>query len=189
MNSAHPPDHVSNPSRLRMAAGVLAQALFAFASLACSAAPAAKAAAPDAPGDPAAGERACTEIGCTDGLHVTFDADTAWPEGSYRFVIEADDSVATCEGKLPLLSCADGPSVRCDAQGVMIGESGCALPAGQHGFSGIDLPDAPTKVTLRVERDGVVLADETIAPSYTRTQPNGPGCPPVCHQAGHTMGW
>jgi hypothetical protein len=69
----------------------------------------------------------------------------------------------------------------------MIGESGCALPASAHGFSDIRFTSSPAKVTIRVERDGQVLAKESFTPAYRTSEPNGPGCGPVCKQASATL--
>jgi hypothetical protein len=69
-----------------------------------------------------------------------------------------------------------------------IGESGCALPAEQHGFSELRVGGAPaTKVTITVSRDGNELVKKTLTPQYKTSQPNGPGCPPVCHNASDAL--
>jgi hypothetical protein len=31
---------------------------------------------------------------------------------------------------------------------------------------------------------GAVILDETVSPTYQTDEPNGPGCGPICHQAG-----
>lgn len=125
----------------------------------------------------------CTAMGCIDGLHVDFSPNAGWPSGHYRFIVEAGGKTTTCEGDLPLRACSEGPSLRCDGEGVMIGESGCALPPAEHGFSDLELRDGPAEVRLTIERDGARLVTKSMKPAYRTTQPNGPGCEPVCRQA------
>lgn len=129
----------------------------------------------------------CTEIGCVDGLLISFGRGVEWAPGTYVFSMNADGVEQTCKGMLPLPPCASGSSLACTGNVAMIGESGCALPASQHGFADIHLRSAPSKVTIRIERDGVVLADETLVPTYRTSQPNGPNCDPICRQASATI--
>jgi len=44
----------------------------------------------------------------------------------------------------------------------------------------------PASVRVVHELDGVVLRDQTAAPTYTATRPNGPACDPECHTAAVT---
>ena len=44
------------------------------------------------------------------------------------------------------------------------------VPAGRH-------------IEVQQALDGTVLLDETISPAYETSQPNGPGCGPICHYA------
>lgn len=139
------------------------------------------------PTDPVRGG-ACTSMGCEDGLHVALSPDSGWPAGAYRFVIVADGQTTVCEGALPLRACEQGASLKCDRPGVMIGESGCALPAAQHGFSSLQLAAGPANVVATIERDGKELVRKSIAPAYRETHPNGPSCPPSCRQASDAIG-
>ncbi len=125
---------------------------------------------------------ACTSMGCVDGLHIDLSPDV-WQAGSYRFVVVADGKQTTCEGSLPLRACEQGPSLSCTGEGVLIGESGCALPATQHGFSDIHMQAGPSSVTVTIERDGAEIVRKTFTPAYQEAMPNGPDCPPVCRQA------
>jgi hypothetical protein len=125
----------------------------------------------------------CTGIGCVDGLVVSFGPGTEWTPGTYVFSLDADGVQQTCKGALPLPPCASGRALSCTGDVATIGESGCALPAAQHRFADIQLRSGPSKVKLHIERDGVVLADETLVPAYRTSQPNGPNCGPVCRQA------
>ena len=40
-----------------------------------------------------------------------------------------------------------------------------------------------TVVHVTIARDGTALTDRSFRPTYTTSQPNGPGCEPVCRQA------
>jgi hypothetical protein len=132
----------------------------------------------------------CTEIGCNDGLTVTFAPNSGWAPGSYRFVVDIDGQTTTCEGMLPLKDCDVGPSLQCSpASGRLgIGESGCALPPAQQGFSELHLGVPPAQsVTITVSRDGSELVQKTLTPQYKTSQPNGPNCEPVCQTASETL--
>ncbi|MFW5739719.1 MAG: hypothetical protein ACOC1F_05075 [Myxococcota bacterium] len=169
-------------NRWMKGAARLVVAMVAWGAVGCAGnAPAPK---EPAPNEPVSGE--CTEIGCTDGLHIDLRA-ADWEPGAYRFVVDADGRTTTCAGSLPLRPCDAGSSLRCDGDDVLIGESGCALPAHEQGFSDMELPAGPAAVRIIIEHDGAVLADAKLSPEYQRTQPNGPGCPPVCNQARATV--
>lgn len=145
--------------------------------LACAAAPGAPPAEPDGP-------RACTEIGCNDGLELEFARQTPWPAGSYRVTLRVDGKSMACQGELPLRACDAGPSFQCDDPSLTLGESGCALPAEQHGLSGLHMAvSAATDVSLVIEHQGALQATAKLSPTFQTSQPNGPGCEPVCRNA------
>lgn len=127
-------------------------------------------------------EHACTEIGCSDGLVVRVTPAAPWPQGAYRFVVEADGVTTTCTGTLPLGGCATR-AITCDREGVSITESGCALPPSAHGFGDVVLPGTPASIRIQVQRDGETVGEQTFTPAYQTSQPNGPGCPPICTNA------
>jgi hypothetical protein len=130
------------------------------------------------------GGGACTQIGCTDGLQVGLVPSEGWPAGQYVFSIETDGAMQSCSGNLPLLPCENGSSLTCQGPALAsIGESGCALAPSAHGFAGISFQGMPKNVVVRIERDGAVIADRTLSPTYVTTQPNGPDCGPTCHSA------
>lgn len=135
-------------------------------------------------------DKHCTEIACVAGLRVGLTPSSGWKMGSYRFDIEVDGVMTTCEGSLPLKPCTSGPSLQCTPAGqrVVISESGCALPPEQQGFSDIAISDTAAKsVTIKVSRDGTALVSKTLAPKYTTSEPNGPSCPPTCTNAAETL--
>ena len=140
---------------------------------------------PAGPAGGEGGERACTQIGCLDGLRLSLDKATPWLPGDYTFAFELDGEPVECKGALPLPSCDVGPSLRCTPDAlVQIGESGCALPPAQHGFSDITIERAPKQVSLKISHDDQpLLVGADITPDYKTTQPNGPGCEPTCRSA------
>ena len=128
------------------------------------------------------GQKICTEKGCLDGLHVEVDPQV-WPKGRYQLEIEADGKKSTCEATLPLPACGTR-AVTCKGDvEVMVGESGCALPPEQQGLGPFNFKGKPSKVSIRVKRDGKEVGKAGLSPAYKTVQPNGPDCPPKCEQA------
>ncbi len=125
---------------------------------------------------------ACTEIGCVDGLVLNVAPDYHWAPGDYVFAFKIDGQPQTCRGSLPLKPCGE-PSVICDGSGVMITESGCALPPDAHGFGTITLANGPAQVDVTITHNGQTLVQKTITPTYKTSRPNGPQCEPQCRQA------
>lgn len=126
----------------------------------------------------------CTEIGCVDGLQIDTAKASPWPPGAYTFAFVLDGTKVTCAGALPLKACEAGASLACDVPDrVEIGESGCALPPAEHGFAGIHVRGAPARFELTIAHDGKVLGEFDLAPKYTTSRPNGPGCEPECNSA------
>jgi hypothetical protein len=129
--------------------------------------------------------RACTLIGCDDGLKVDLQPNSGWPAGAYQMTVQADDVRVVCRGSLPLPPCASR-AISCEPAGVVtIGESGCALPAASHGFSQIAFESKlrPKRVEVSITRDGASVAQATLAPVFQTLFPNGPDCPPGCDTA------
>lgn len=127
--------------------------------------------------------RACTTLGCQNGLHLTW-AQGAWKPGLYTVEVSLDGANVTCTGRLPLPACDAGPGFRCGpGASVRLGESGCALPPETHGLAGIDIDTTPAHVRIAVRRDGVEIGTQELNPSYREVHPNGPDCEPVCRQA------
>jgi hypothetical protein len=126
-------------------------------------------------------QRGCTEIGCMDGLTIDTPLDYRWQAGLYVFDFALDGKAVRCTGSLPLKSC-DQRSIACNAAGVMIMESGCALPNG-HGFGMITIDSSPASASLKITHNGQMIAQGNWTPAYKVTHPNGPGCEPICRQA------
>lgn len=127
-------------------------------------------------------QMACTQMGCVDGLTVSIAPDYQWKPGNYAFDFTIDGKLLKCKGALPLKSC-DAHNITCDGDGVMITESGCALPADAHGFGDIMLGSGPSSVALTISRDGKPIGQGDWNVKYQTAAPNGPECGPVCHQA------
>jgi len=131
--------------------------------------------------------QACTEIGCLNGLHLTW-AQGSWKPGAYTIEVTLDGTKVTCEGQLPLPACASGAGFHCSPGAlVRLGESGCALPPEQHGLAGIDIETMPAHVRVAVRRGGDEVGAQELTPQYRESRPNGPDCEPVCRQASGTL--
>lgn len=135
---------------------------------------------------PANAQMACTLIGCIDGLTIDMPADQRWEPGRYVFDVTLDGRSIRCTGALPLKTCEER-SLTCNAGGVMITESGCAMPADSHGFGPIAIASGPSSIALTIRRDGQTIATGDWTPEYKTSRPNGPQCPPVCRQATVTL--
>ena len=121
----------------------------------------------------------CTDIGCQDGLQVDFEPvlETA---GDYEVEIVVDGVSTRCLASLPLD--AEAPS-SCDEEGVYLTTSGSALSEDQHEITGVYLTAGPDTVSIGVLRDEAEVGGDTLSPTYTVVQPNGPECEPTCRSA------
>jgi hypothetical protein len=131
--------------------------------------------------------RECTEIGCQNGLILNVDPDYQWKWGRYEISFLFEGRSVNCQGYLPLKKCDKGPSFKCSSDKVVIGESGCALPESAHGISTIQINDMPGRMMVRIERDGKAVITRTLTPEYKESEPNGPGCEPVCNSATYNL--
>jgi hypothetical protein len=110
--------------------------------------------------------RPCTLIGCFDYLLIRFEGSTP---GEYQITIEADGDIIECTGTVP-------------SSGVVLACSGEPHPEMAGKFE-TTIAGAPRQVRVTVRRDGVSIADETLTPTYSESQPNGAGCLPICFRA------
>lgn len=125
--------------------------------------------------------RACTQMGCHNGLHVMLEGGT-WLPGRYAISIAADGKTITCQAVLPFADC-DSAHVTCSAPGVQIGESGCALPASEHSLNGFMMAEVPRRIEFSIRHESGKRFAFTQTLNATTVQPNGQGCEPVCRQA------
>jgi hypothetical protein len=100
--------------------------------------------------------RACTEIGCSDGLIFDLIGDVPAEFDFLLMTPAGADIAAQCP--------AGGELVRCQGDQVVV-----------DGF-------APEELTVRITWEAGDFV-KTFTPAYEKVQPNGPGCPPVCQQA------
>lgn len=166
-----------------MLAAMLTRTAAALVLLVCSCAK-----GQSGPDEPPGGEKICTQIGCVDGLNVEVVKKSAWAPGAYTFAFTLDGEKVTCSGALPLKPCEDGPSLACDvADKVQVMESGCALEASAHAWGGLHVPRAVEKFEVTIAHEGQELITFGAMPKYTQSQPNGPGCEPVCNSAAERL--
>lgn len=119
-------------------------------------------------------ETACTLIGCTDRLKISYST----PEGDEDRTLQVlfDDVDVTCD-----VPAADGASVRCGERTSVTRTAGRVLS--------VEVLAAPAEITLVVRaRNGPERLRSTLRPDYTAVRPNGPDCEPVCRQAEETLG-
>lgn len=128
------------------------------------------------------GKHPCTEIGCVSGYNINVSPSSGWAMGAYTFELTIDGRKVTCQGAIPLKTCGE-QSFSCDADGVRLGESGCALPPDQQGIATIAFEGFPLALSVRVLKNGTELTSSALEPKYAAGQPNGPGCDPICCSA------
>lgn len=129
--------------------------------------------------DSMGGGDACTEIGCIDGLSVTFEPALAG-KGTYTFDVTVDGTAYSCDATIPL----EGSSTVCGTGGVVsIYLSGSELDPSDQSLPGLHVEGTPKSVRIQVHRDKALVADADLSPKYQEVQPNGPDCPPTCHSA------
>ena len=142
----------------------------------------------------------CTRAGCTD--RVTLDVRTGQAglaDGSYELELAAGGLAHTCGFVVPddvpgpggahqidcepRLAMSLQPAIACTEQrsGATVTES-CAQVGGELMLSAF-VEGSPQTIALRIERDSVVVMDETLTPAYETVRPNGPDCEPECRLA------
>ncbi|NCC21711.1 MAG: hypothetical protein EOM26_04515 [Alphaproteobacteria bacterium] len=112
---------------------------------------------------------------CQEGLTVYLEA-LVWPPGRYEFMIEADNEVIFCEGRMPFPSC-DG-NTSCDRAGVLIGEHGCALEKDLHAFGTIMMEQVPQKIAVHIKQDKGWFSSDSVNVNPQCGYPNGEECDP-----------
>lgn len=131
--------------------------------------------------------RACTEVGCVDGLTLHIDPDYEWKWGNYDLYFSFGGKSATCRGRLPLKPCDDGPTFHCGGKRVTIDESGCALPESQHAISDIHIDGDPPSVSVIIKHNGQTILTRSIVAEYQILRPNGLRCEPTCKAASYSL--
>lgn len=119
--------------------------------------------------------KACTEVGCENGVRVSF---SFRERGEYVFEVVVDGESTICRATLPLPRDFFEP---CNRRDVLLGLVGSQLPPEEQSIGGLILPAAldARSIAIRATRDGELIGEKTFAPSYTVTPgPNGPDCEP-----------
>lgn len=118
-------------------------------------------------------QRPCTKMWCREG--VTINLPITNTPGQYRFVVTADGARYTCTGTLPLPRCGQ-PASSCDKPGILVGESGCALPPPMHSFNSLFLEVVPRTIEIDVTTPGHQPIHMAGAVAPQCFYPNGAQC-------------
>lgn len=123
----------------------------------------------------------CTQMWCQEGVSIILPPIST--PGDYRFSVTADGQMFSCHGRLPLPPCGQ-QAVTCDRPGLVVQESGCAMPPETHSFYGLFLSVVPKNIEVSIAMPGrspISFAGPTNAKCF---YPNGPQCDPrACCQA------
>lgn len=174
----------------RAATGRPASALaLACAALACG----------GAIGSPLGGEMVCTDVGCQDQFSATVTMGaTLIPAGTHTVDVVADGAAMSCTFSFPpdastggaAAQCSSGltvlvqPATVCTTTRSATAVSQQCQPIDGKFTESIWVPGTPKVVQVQQLVGGTVILDQTVSPTYQTNQPNGPGCGPICHQAG-----
>jgi hypothetical protein len=127
------------------------------------------------------GPKACTLIGCHDQfLAGVSSSDGLLPSGMHRIEVLADGASLMCTFTAPLQAAPGGGLMQPSCP---TGLTVIVTPAADAQVETISLAGTPAQVHVWQYVDDVAILDAAVAPSYVETQPNGPGCPPICRQA------
>lgn len=77
-----------------------------------------------------------------------------------------------------------GPAQTCTTTESSTGASEQCQPIDGKFVEAITIEGTPGSIEIQQTVGGTVIFDQTVAPTYQTNQPNGPGCGPICHQAG-----
>lgn len=140
--------------------------------------------------------RWCHMIGCHSGLRIRVAKGAhGFPLGTHKIAVTAGDATLACSfvfdapvvatGLEPKVQCVPGLSLTFEMLVTCTdgsAEQVCMTTPGE--FNEIlEVAGTPGVVRVRQTADGTVVLDRTVTPSYITTQPNGPECSPICHQA------
>lgn len=116
---------------------------------------------------------ACTEIGCEDAISLAL-RDGEFYDGNYQ--VSMFDGVT----REQLFSCDFGVISE------TIDDADCNVYDDGEGFT-VNLPIGGASVSIEVLRNGDLWGSLDANPEYSESQPNGPGCEPICTQASLTL--
>jgi hypothetical protein len=144
---------------------------------------------------------ACTTVGCHDQFAATISvASSTVPPGIHTVAVTADGVTLSCSFAFPPETLAGGGTVgpQCpigltvDVQPTTVCTTiytdaatieRCDPVPGQF-TELIAMMGTPAAIRVRQSVGGTVILDQSATPTYQSNQPNGPGCDPICHQAG-----
>jgi hypothetical protein len=138
-------------------------------------------------------------IGCEDQFSalVTVDASMV-PTRTHTIDVTADGKAMSCTFPAPTQTAINGgipvpcptgltvtiePLEDCPAPNDAGNASACQIIDGKFTET-ITLVGTPATVHVRQQVDGATILDQTVSAVYVTDEPNGPGCGPICHQAG-----
>lgn len=142
----------------------------------------------------------CAANWCSDGIRLNLRAgNDAWHTGTYAFEFRFGDVTHVCETALPegfplFPSMARKLPCRPELQAYFWAATQCE-PEHSDGSAGactsidsnggwqlsVILDDeTPDALAVRVERDGHVILERSVAPVYQEIRPNGRECGPIC---------
>lgn len=145
--------------------------------------------------------KACTLIGCGDQFTATVSAASgALPTGTHTVDVTADGAMLSCTFVFPLETLPSGGTIGVQCQnGLRVDvvsatictttQSDAALmqrcdPVPGQLKEHITVSGTPASIRVEQSVGGTVILDESAMPTYQSSQPNGPGCEPICRQAG-----
>ena len=149
----------------------------------------------------------CSTEACADALKVQLERDD-WGGGPVEVFLELDGETVQCSvPELPapcgVASCPEGAGVRLEFEGCptsdeasSTGTDGSTTGASTGGGATtsearsdriravvVEQGRSPDRVRIEIVQDGSSLGSLTLTPEYERSQPNGPGCLPLCETA------
>ncbi len=129
---------------------------------------------------PLDGEIICTLIECEDEFSATVTVDaTMVPAGNHTLTVTIDGAATSCSFHLPEL-----PNLINDPCAAGFGLNVPGQPTDGKFTETMTIHGTPSSIEVHQTLDGTVILDQTVSPTYQTNQPNGPGCAPICHQAG-----
>lgn len=147
------------------------------------------------------GSKGCSTAGCGDQFTATVAAaSSAIPPGIHTIDVTADGAALSCTFTIPPATSATGGAVNAECQvglQVVVGPATICATTRTDGaliqscepVSGqlteyIIVKGTPASVRVEQSVGGTVIFDQSSTPMYQKNQPNGPGCEPICQQAG-----
>jgi hypothetical protein len=125
-------------------------------------------------------ELACTDIGCTDGLHISLLRE-AFEPGLYLVELDLHGEVILCQATIPLGS---GASDGCSDPRAWLELSGSELDTSEQAVTGVFLDRTDlSAMAITVLQDDEEIGYAAFEPDYQTLQPNGPECEPTCAYA------